>query len=172
MKRLILMRHAKTENWFQGTDDEARALVARGWTDARAMSQALVERSWVPDKVIMSSARRTRETWKAMSEYMPGIEHGVLEALYLVTPEELFDLALENWEGVETLLVIGHNPGMHDLARALARDHSSSDAIGTKALGAKMPTCGTALFEQDDSGAPLEQTLRLAEFIAAKDLRE
>lgn len=172
MKRLLLMRHAKTENWYQGTDDESRALVARGWSDARLISEALCARGWQPDKAIVSTARRTRETWRAMSETMPETANEVLEEMYLISPEALLQLIEAQWEGAETLLVIGHNPGLHELAITLAHSHLRSDAMAMRALEGKMPTCGTALFERDDRGTPLDQSLMLTDFIVAKDLRE
>jgi phosphohistidine phosphatase len=172
MKRLLLMRHAKTENWYQGTDDEGRALVARGWADARLVGEALLARGWVPNHVLVSTARRTRETWSALSEFMPQISHDVLEDLYLSTKERLLDLALRALEETETLLVIGHNPGVHELASDLAEAHSGSDYDGLKLLERKMPTCAVALFGDDETGAPLDMALRLVEFITVKPLRE
>lgn len=172
MKRLLLMRHAKTENWYQGTDDEGRALVARGWADARLIGAALLARGWTPDHVLVSTARRTRETWSALAEGMPNISHEVLEDLYLSTREQLLDLALSALEETETLLVIGHNPGMHEVAGHLAEAHSGSDYDSVKLLERKMPTCAVALFEEDATGAPLDLALRLVEFITVKPLRE
>lgn len=171
MKRLLLMRHAKTENWYPGTDDESRALVARGWSDARLVSGELVARGWVPDKVIMSTARRTRETWKALSELMPDTGSEVLEALYAIQASALLELLPLYWEDAETLLVIGHNPGLHELASSLALDHSRSDADATRVLCQKMPTSAVAVFDLDDARVPLEHALRLEDFIVAKDLR-
>ena len=171
MKRLLLMRHAKTENWYQGTDDESRALVPRGRDDARLMSEALAGRRWVPDKVIMSSARRTRETWKAMSGTLPGIGSCVLEEMYLISPDALLALISTQWQDADTLLVIGHNPGLQELAGRMADNHAESDAEASRSVALKMPTCATALFDFDDRGEPLEHSLILREFIIAKNLR-
>lgn len=171
MKRLLLMRHAKTENWYQGTDDEGRALVPRGWDDARLMSEALLKRKWVPDKVIMSTARRTRETWKAMSEAMPGVNSTVLEELYLISPDALLTLISDQWQDADTLLVIGHNPGLQELTSRLADNHPMSGDEASRSVGSKMPACATALFEYDSNAEVLEQSLILRDFIIAKDLR-
>ena len=165
------MRHAKTENWYQGTDDEGRALTARGWEDAQLMRDALIARGWLPERVLLSTARRTRETWKAMSEGMETARHEVREDLYLATQETLLDLTLEALDETDCLLVIGHNPSMRDVAVQLAEAHTKSDYEGLRSLEAKMPTCAVALFEQDTSGAPPEQSLQLIDVLTAKSLR-
>lgn len=171
MKRLLLMRHAKTENWYPGADDESRALIARGWSDARLVAQDLVARGSVPDRVIMSTARRTRETWKALSDVMPGAKHEVLEELYAIQANALLELIAAKWPATGSLLVIGHNPGIHELACTLALNHSRSDADATRVLGLKMPTSALAVFEFEGAGTPLEHALRLSDFIVAKNLR-
>ena len=68
MQRLILMRHAKTEPWTEGIDDHARALTPVGHEAAAAMASALKAEGWVPEKAIISTARRTRETWVHLSD--------------------------------------------------------------------------------------------------------
>ena len=62
MKRLILMRHAKTETWTEGLDDFGRALTDRGHEDAARMAQELVDMGWSPERILVSTARRARET--------------------------------------------------------------------------------------------------------------
>ncbi len=165
------MRHAKTENWYQGTDDEGRALVARGWADARLMAEVLVARDWLPERVLLSTARRTRETWKAMSEQMSGIEHQVLEALYLCPRDTLASIVLEELETTDSLLVIGHNPGVQEFGHQLAEAHPDSDFEGLRTLEAKMPTCAVAVFEADENVASQSGSYRLVDFLTAKPLR-
>jgi len=106
-----------------------------------------------------------------MSEAMPDIAHDVLEELYLTTHEKLLDLAFDALENCQSLLVIGHNPGIHDLASRLADGNAGSDYESLKVLETKMPTCAVALFEEDGKGAPLGLGLRLVEFLTPKPLR-
>ena len=63
MKRLIVMRHAKTEDWAEGIDDHGRALTERGRLDAANVGREIIAKDWTPDFVAVSSARRAKETW-------------------------------------------------------------------------------------------------------------
>lgn len=170
MQRLILMRHAKTEPWFQGTDDEARALLPRGKSDAELVAQALVSMGWTPDIVLVSSARRTRETWKMMVPLMAGARLVVLDALYLAGTAAL-EQAITDHEGAGTLMLLGHNPGIHDLAVQVASRAGTVNQPAAKTLAGKMPTGAAALFEAEEEAGFEPSALVLQEFLIAKRLR-
>lgn len=170
MKRLILMRHAKTEPWFQGTDDEARALLPRGKTDAVLVAEALAGRGWMPEIVLVSSARRTRETWNNMAAAMPEARHIVMDELYLAGTAAL-EQAIGTHDGAGTLMLLGHNPGIHDLAALVASRAGTVNQPAAKTLSGKMPTGAAALFEAGED-TPFDATaLVLQDFIIAKRLR-
>lgn len=170
MKRLILMRHSKTEPWYQGGDDRSRALLPRGKSDARLVAEALKRREWLPDHVLVSSARRTRETWLELKPLVPQAECSVLDELYLAGTSAIEDLISEH-SAAETLMLIGHNPGMHDLAVHLTSRAGTVDQQAAKLVNTKMPTSATALFEAAEDTGFHTSTFRLQDFIIAKSLR-
>lgn len=170
MKRLILMRHAKTEPWFQGGDDRGRALVPRGKSDAARMARELAYREWQPDLVLVSSARRTVETWAAMATDLAPCQRLVLDSLYLAGTSAL-EREIVCASHVSTLLVLGHNPGIHDLAAHVSSRAGATSQQAAMTLAAKMPTAAAALFEADEDGAFDPAGFRLQEYIIAKTLR-
>ncbi|MEM6411361.1 MAG: histidine phosphatase family protein [Pseudomonadota bacterium] len=170
MKRLILMRHAKTEPWYQGIDDESRALVARGHTDAALIANALVDHDWSPELVLLSPARRTRETWAAMQDYFPNAEKKIVEELYLIGTRGLADVVRSN-EHAGTLMVIGHNPGMHDFACQITAEAGTLSRPAALSVSQKMPTGAVALFESAHERAFNSEVFRLVDFIRPKTLR-
>lgn len=170
MKRLILMRHAKTEPWYPGGGDESRALLPRGKRDAKLVGAELRARGWVPDMVLVSSARRTRETWTELHDFMPEARHSVIEALYLAGTSAL-EAAIGAHDKNETLMVLGHNPGIHDLAGGLSSRGGSVNQHAAFALATKMPTAAVALFEAREGRAFHTSAFLLQDFIIAKKLR-
>lgn len=169
MKRLILMRHAKTEPWTEGIDDHGRALTEIGRKAASAIAIAMAEEGWLPDKVIVSSSRRTRETWACMRDVFPKCTAIVDEALYLAGERGIMDL-ISDHDGTANLMILGHNPGLHDLSVRLLREAGSADHQAALRLSSKLPTAAAALFESDEDGAFLPVHFRLQNFIRAKDL--
>ncbi|WP_375280209.1 histidine phosphatase family protein [Pseudooctadecabacter sp.] len=120
-KRLILMRHAKS-GWDDPTlSDIDRPLNARGRADATALGGWLKDSAYLPDAVLCSAATRTRETLALLN-----IQATVtfMEGLYLAPPAHMME-ALKDCSA-DTILLIGHNPGIGDLAQDIvtnAPDH-------------------------------------------------
>lgn len=171
MKRLIFLRHAKTEDWYEGVDDHGRALVPRGHEDAARVARALSKAGWTADHLIVSTARRTRETARAISAAMPGASVRFSEALYLSSPETIEEvLQAAPLEGC--VMVIAHNPGLHEIACTVARIGGSSDETASHHLFEKFPTSCAALFEAQEETAFHTAGFRLQGVIRAKDLRE
>lgn len=113
MKRLILMRHAKSD-WSFELEDHARPLNKRGRKSAKALGRWLQEKAYLPDEVLCSTAIRTRETLDLLKV---GVQTWHERALYLAPPEAM----LECLRGADRncVLMVGHNPGIAELAEAL-----------------------------------------------------
>ncbi len=169
MKRLILMRHAKTEPWMEGVDDHARALTSVGHEAAANMARVLKAEGWSPEKAVVSTARRTRETWAHLSDVFGTCDMMLEDDLYLAGERGISEIITDH-DGAGTLMIIGHNPGIHDLALYILREAGSLDHQASMRLAAKLPTGGTVLFEADEDGAFLPVHFRLRNFIKPKDL--
>ncbi|MEU4082452.1 phosphohistidine phosphatase [Streptomyces venezuelae] len=118
-RRIVLLRHAKAD-WNQESDHE-RPLAERGRKDAPVAGRRLAETGIAFDLALCSTATRTRETWKLAVPELPQRPRTVYEErLYEASLGELIALLNETSEDVANLVVIGHNPGMHALADALA----------------------------------------------------
>jgi phosphohistidine phosphatase len=142
-KRLVLLRHAKS-SWAEALPDHDRPLAERGRKAAPVMARFLAGRGIRPDLVLVSSAVRTQETWALMA---PALETGIRrdeERLYEAPAEQLLALLQETSDAVGTLMVIGHNPGLEELARMLIKD---GDAAAIARLYEKFPTAAVALLD-------------------------
>ncbi len=164
MKRLILMRHAKTEPWIEGIDDSARALTPRGHEAAIAIRDAVADMGLFPDIALVSTARRTRETWAHLAQSFAECKLLLSDDLYLASERMIAD-EISDQADTDTLLVIGHNPGIHALAISLANKGGSRDHQAAMRLPTKMPTGAVAIFEVGDTG-----DLMLSRFLTPKDL--
>jgi phosphohistidine phosphatase len=148
-RQLVLIRHAKAA---QGAVDRDRPLADRGVTEAPAVGRWLAERQIVPDRVVVSPARRARQTWElAAAELGPTAEPVLDDRVYRNTVEDLLEIIRETPAGVTTLAVVGHNPGIEELAVAL--DDGHGDKAGRTELRTKYPTSGVAVFAVDDRWA-------------------
>ncbi len=134
MKRLILMRHAKSDWSRDGTADIARPLNERGRKSASALGNWLREMQYIPDEVICSSATRTRQTLAGLS--LPEVTTSFARNLYLAEPEEM--AAVLRGTGGETVLMLGHNSGIATLAEALLKTPPSDDDFGRYPTGATL----------------------------------
>ncbi|MFI8254945.1 SixA phosphatase family protein [Streptomyces filamentosus] len=118
-RRIVLLRHAKAD-WGQEADHE-RPLAERGRKDAPVAGRRLAGTGIPFDLALCSTAARTRETWKFAVQELPERPRTVYEErIYEASLGELIALLNEVPEEVDDLLVVGHNPGMHALADALA----------------------------------------------------
>ena len=115
--RLMLLRHAKTEKAAPGQSDRERVLTDRGRKDAPKIGAYLIRHGLMPDRVVVSSARRTRETWERLALAFPAPfpPVGYDDRLYDASAKQILSVAAEGFD--PTLMLIGHNPGIHDLAR-------------------------------------------------------
>ncbi|MEV5599328.1 histidine phosphatase family protein [Streptomyces sp. NPDC052496] len=118
-RRIVLLRHAKAD-WSQESDHE-RPLAERGRKDAPVAGHWLAGSGITPDLTLCSTAARTRETWKLAVGELPQRPRTVYEErLYEASVGELIAVLNETSDDVTDLMLVGHNPGMHGLADALA----------------------------------------------------
>ncbi|MBP1858433.1 SixA phosphatase family protein [Rhizobium herbae] len=148
-RRLILLRHAKSA-WPEGVADEERPLAERGRKSAPVIGTYMAREKLIPDLAIISPARRARETWEfvrdALSEKVP--EHEAPD-IYEVEAGRILEVIRTVKPGIRTLLMIGHNPGMEELASLLMQD-GDQDAIDR--MKEKFPTAGLAVIDFDVEG--------------------
>lgn len=170
MKRLILMRHAKTEPWSEGIDDFGRALIPQGHGDAKRMAEELVALGWGPDRILVSSARRARETCSEVASVVTCGKVRPMESLYLTGVRGLNEAVAQN-DRAATLMVIGHNPGLHDFALAILREGGAEDHRASLRLNDKFPTSCAALFEASRNETFVPAQFRLVRVLRAKDFR-
>jgi phosphohistidine phosphatase len=149
MRRLLLLRHAKTESDAPSGKDIDRRLDDRGRADAATVGTWLKANPPLPGLVCVSTAVRARQTWELIAAELaavspaPVVAH--LEELYSAGPAELLAVIRGAAEqDPAQLMVVGHNPGLHELALGLT---GRGDAEALKALDANLPTSGLAVIE-------------------------
>jgi phosphohistidine phosphatase len=155
-RTLILLRHAKAEH-VQGRPDHDRGLAPRGRGDARAVGVWISDplHAGVLDLVLCSTSERTRQTLEGvLSGGACAADTRFDERIYGASAASLLDLLLEVPDSVNSVLMIGHAPGIPVLATALAHEASgSSEAIDRLSLG--FPTCALAVLGIEGSWARL-----------------
>ncbi|MFB6840637.1 histidine phosphatase family protein [Streptomyces sp. NPDC056361] len=163
-RRIVLLRHAKAD-WNDESDHE-RPLAERGRKDAPVAGRRLSETGIPFDLALCSTAVRTRETWKLAVPELPQRPRTVYEdRLYEASLGELIALLNETSDEVSDLLVIGHNPGMHALADALAGE-ADGDALA-RMNRSGFPTSAFAVLTFNGSWKSVEHGVgRLAAFWA------
>lgn len=138
MKTLYLLRHAKTEEISMRESDHARQLTERGRTDAAQLGLWLARNHISWDMIACSPAQRTRQTLAILTESMNITAPCDYEdALYLASAGDLLTYMQKLDKGIESLLLIGHNPGLHQLALTLAKP-GNNDAL--RAVAYEFPT--------------------------------
>ena len=139
--KLILLRHAKAEPVAPGQSDAARPLSARGRGQVKRLNRYLSTTPQHTDVIACSIARRTRQTLAAITPSLPGASARFLETLYLAPRQDLLDFVLRGGHGARTLMIIGHNPGLQDLALTLIGKTSRGEKRSMARLRAKFGTC-------------------------------
>ena len=161
-RRLILMRHAKSDWGDNSLSDHDRPLNRRGMADAPLMAQWLESKDLIPDQILCSSAERTRETVELMVQAWPREPSSEsADSLYLASPDTIVSMIRSGFSGAKTLMVVAHNPGMAYLASMLA------------GKGVDMPTAAIAVFQVTNSewcDFDSEISLELTHFMRPKAL--
>ena len=170
MRRLLLFRHSKAERGAPGGDDHARVLNERGRTDAATIGSYIDQHGLAPDRVLVSSSARTQETWKYASAALRPVPAARSERrLYDATPQAILEVVKAAPSAAHTLMVIGHNPGLHALAVSLV---ASGDVDTRERLREKFPTSALAIidFALDDWRKLHAHAGRLERFISPRSL--
>ena len=145
--RLIVMRHAKSSWSDAGLDDHERPLNKRGRRDAPRIAQELHNREWIPDRIRVSSSKRTMETLELMELISRNSTINVELGLYHSNISTLLQ-AVEEVEGGKTTMILSHNPGSEILV------HQLSNRLEV------MPTSAAALLEKQNDVWILIDVLR------------
>jgi len=166
MKRLLLLRHAKSSWDDPSLADRDRPLAARGHNAAKRMAEHLRSSGPPVDLVLCSSAVRTTETLQHLGRAFGDADMLVEDGLYGATDEELLDRLRQVSDDIEGVALIGHNPGVQDLGSALAGAGEDLERMRTK-----FPTGALAILEFDGPWSRLaEKGGRLTAFVTPRDL--
>lgn len=170
MRRLLLLRHAKAERSEPGTKDISRVLTDRGRKDAAKIGAYMATHALMADRVVLSPAARTQETWKyAATAFHPAPAAMSAERLYDATPHTILGVIKDTPAAIHTLMIVGHNPGLHELALMLI---AAGDIDARERLREKLPTSGLVIidFAFDNWGKLHPQSGRLERFVSPKTL--
>lgn len=162
MRRWILFRHGKAEP--RGGDDVRRGLVERGRADVVLVAQSLAAAGLAPDLALVSSAERTRQTWDCARPYLAAGETRFVDDLYNAAAEDV-EAELATAHEAKTILVVGHNPSLQDLAVGVL-EAAAAPAADVEKVAAGFPTSAAAVLLIGDDGAA-----RLEHLFVARDLR-
>lgn len=168
MRHLYLLRHAKSSWDDPDLPDHERPLAPRGMRDAKRMAAYLRDGHVAPELVVCSSARRTVDTLEPLRTGLPDATILVEDDVYAASEDRLLDRLRRIPDGVGSAMLIGHNPGLQDLAISLA---GKGDQGLRKRLRSKFPTAAlTTLAIEDGAWSSLEPgTAELVGFVTPKE---
>ncbi len=174
MKRLLLLRHAKTVPAGPEIEDHERELLPRGRDDAHAMGRYMQAQRYIPDLILSSTSRRTVQTADLVMAELSGANRiDFEEVLYLAEPRTLHAAIRGAPDKVAALLIVGHNPGMEQLATLLAREPvKRKERDRFDLIEEKFPTGALAVLDFD---VPRWRDIRqgqgaLIDFVRPRDL--
>ncbi len=143
MLTLSLLRHAKAGSDKPGVRDIDRPLAPRGRRAAPLMGRFVTEHHLVPDLVLCSTAKRARQTLDlVLAELASKPEVAIEEGLYLAEPEAILEVLRAASGPAKRVMIVGHNPGLQELAMLLAGAGRASDLAQ---IATKFPTTGLAV---------------------------
>jgi phosphohistidine phosphatase len=141
-KRLLLFRHAKSA-WPDGLEDRERPLASRGQKAAPVIGRYIAAHALTPQLVLVSPAKRTLESWDLVKAVLGmDVPHAIRRELYEATAGEILAVIRSAPSNIASLMIIGHNPGLHDLVRELDRN---GDPVARARVAEKFPTAGLAV---------------------------
>jgi phosphohistidine phosphatase len=147
MPRLLLLRHAKSSWDDAEVDDFDRPLNSRGRRSAPLMGRHCAQHNLVPQAILCSAARRTRETLSGLIPYLAGdIDIRILRDLYMTSQDRHLDHIRGLSDASRTAMLIGHNPTMQDLAVRLI---GSGNPSLIAEIEDKFPTAAVAVIDFD-----------------------
>jgi phosphohistidine phosphatase len=163
-----LLRHAKSGRSSADGSDESRPLNEQGAAAARLMGSYVARHALVPEIVLCSPSLRTRQTLSAMAAQWPSVVRAEYERrLYMAKPKTILSVIHEQPSAITQLMVIGHNPGLHETADLLV---ASGDVELREKLREKFPTGALAVidFASDDWSRIHECSGRLDRFVTPR----
>jgi phosphohistidine phosphatase len=176
MRRLLLLRHAKTEIDAPSGRDQDRRLDDRGQRDAAQLGDWIAAHPPFPEAVLVSHAVRARQTWdiawEAMKDRVAAPQVEILPELYGADPAQILETIRTATVPADPkqLLLVGHNPGMHEVALML---RGGGDPAAARAIADNLPTAGLAIFDFDvkDWGDVAYRRGKLVQFVSPRLLR-
>lgn len=170
VRELYLLRHAKATTESPSSDDHGRQLAQRGEVAAQRLGEEMAGRSWYPHRALVSTATRTRSTWRLVADGIGDFAPSAYldDRLYLARPGQALDIIRETPDSVQSLIIVGHNPTMHELSMLLSGD--GSDKASLNQLRLKFSPASLARFEFDGSWETLNpHQPRLSDFLRPRD---
>ncbi len=161
MRRLILFRHGKAEAGSAGGGDVNRPLARRGREDAAIMGRLLAGQGLAPDLGLVSSALRARQTWDCARAAFPHARVQVVPGLYEASAEAVMAQVEAADGSAATIMVVGHNPGLQELAVSLVVEAGGAASDIARVAG-KFPTASMVIFAADAAGRLVFDELLLA----------
>lgn len=170
-RQLILLRHAKSSWKDPSLPDDERPLAPRGRRALVVIAKHLRATGIDVDLVLCSPARRTRQTWDGVRAGLRAVpEVRIVREIYEATRNELLEVVNHVDGRSRAVLLIGHNPGMEELAGGLVAE-GEGDAISRLREG--FPTAAVAILSSDLDWADLRwRTARLDSFVRPRDLSD
>jgi phosphohistidine phosphatase len=171
-KRLYLLRHAKAVLGGGHIDDMPRALAEQGHQQMAALVEALADKRFHPDLALVSPSRRTVDTLERLRPRLVAARVDLRDDLYLASAAALMEILRGLDEGQRAVLLIGHNPGLHELALSLLAPESPQEKPKlTRRLFHGFPTGALAEFEcAGPWSALIAGHGKLRRFLRPKDL--
>jgi phosphohistidine phosphatase len=168
-RHLMLLRHAKSSWDDASCPDHDRPLTARGRRGAELVGRHLRELKTRPTLVLCSSARRARETLEGIAPALGDeVEVLVERELYGATGGQLLDRLRQVPRHTSSVMAIGHNPGLEDLATTLA---GGGDTDALDRMARKFPTAALATFEVPGTWRQLAPgTATLVAYVVPREL--
>jgi phosphohistidine phosphatase len=167
MKRLYLLRHAKS-SWDDPTlADQDRPLAPRGRRAAKLMAEHLRRKGIAPELVLCSPSRRTRQTLERIAPRLgKEVDVQIEPELYAASAAAHLELLHEVPDEIESVMLIGHNPGIQDLALSLASGGSETTRVSSK-----FPTAALATLELNANWRELAPgSAEIVSFVKPKEL--
>ena len=171
MRRLLILRHSKTERPEPGEHDRVRKLTKRGRADAPLIGAYMAHHGLVPDVALVSPATRAEETWALVAKALPqGPRVMKEEGIYNAGSDKLINI-IRKAPDAHVLLVVGHNPGLHELAISLI---ASGDVEARERVNEKLPTSGLVVIDLafDDWSRLHPNAGRIERFVSPRLIEE
>ncbi len=170
-RTLLILRHAKAMQPTGGMQDFDRPLAPRGREDSTRIGTMMASRGWLPNRVFVSPAKRTAETWTLVSAALGGgPATAFVDQMYNASDALLLRIVRERSDAAaSTVLIVAHNPGVEDLAAGLAGP--ASDQTPLSAATSKFPPGGLARLSFDGEWSALTAgSARLTDFVTPAEL--